>query len=180
MAELCRLIVGLILLTGGTLKARDVAGFQSAIQAYGIVRSRRWVVVWSFIVLAAEIIIGSAVVTRSLFPIAGIVALAMLGVFTSIIAISLIRGLSNLACGCMVLGQREMISWYICARNLALAFLLIPSVLGIPALPFVCVAGLMAGISMLGLRDRSRLITAERNGVVEFLKKDFVTPHHNK
>jgi hypothetical protein len=60
-------------------------------------------------------------------PLAVSAALGMLTVFTLVVAGALIAGKSQIKCGCMILGSKEVIGWYICLRNAGLACLLLPT-----------------------------------------------------
>ncbi|HWF00388.1 MAG TPA: MauE/DoxX family redox-associated membrane protein [Caulobacteraceae bacterium] len=133
-----RLLAALILLRSGLAKLRDPAGFEAALGAYRLLpdavvaplsRSLPWLELTLapclFVPLAAGV--GEAA------------SAALFVAFAVAMAVSLLRGLRDIDCGCG--GVRQPLSWRLVAQNLGIACGLVCAAI-IPA-PFV-----MAGLGV--------------------------------
>lgn len=134
-----RILVGLIFLTSGIAKMWNPRAFSQSLERYGLVRKDRLRVV-SVAITWFEALLG-AVLVMGLFQLqAALLCEALLGIFTASVAITLRRGKTNIACGCMLTGKQSRIGWHICFRNLALQLVLIPNIFRVSPYPWFLLA----------------------------------------
>lgn len=113
--------LGAIFLAGAADKFKDREVFVGVVQAYGLLPVPI-VVVFSFAVMTAEVIIGLVLWVPMAWPWAQFAGLALLAFVTSAVVINLLRGRTEISCGCG--GGNQQLSWWLVARNAALAVLL--------------------------------------------------------
>src|SRR5258708_10709426 len=128
LETICATAIGTLLIWTAVVKTRFFADFHASVQGYGFIEGRLWVKGVSVSIIAAEFSIGVALMTGRFLPWPAIAGLALLGGFTLAVAIALLTGKSAISCGCVGLGRNEPVGWFICARNLGLACLLVPRV----------------------------------------------------
>ena len=110
--------MGVIFLLGALAKLRDMTVFRYAADNYRLLPAALVApFAWAFAL--AELGAGLALVLAPAHPLALFPAAGVLAVATGAVAISLLRGLDRIECGCGGGGQR--ISWGLVARNAALA-----------------------------------------------------------
>ncbi|MGD9603296.1 MAG: MauE/DoxX family redox-associated membrane protein [Gammaproteobacteria bacterium] len=163
--------LGAIFLAGAADKLRDRHVFIGAVQAYGLLPVP-FVVVFSFGVMLAELAVGLALWMPPVWPHAQWAGLALLGVVTGAVIINLLRGHTELDCGCGGAGGDQPLSWGLVARNggLAAALVLAAATPGARELVWLDYAmvlvttaslfGLYAGANQL-LANRPRLARLE-------------------
>jgi|SRR5271166_6368956 len=128
MVNACRACVGLLLLSAGAFKVVGFDRFRLAVQAYRIGGGGAWSTIVAAIVVCCECIVGGALVV-GLFPrLCSSFALAMLTVFSIAAATVVMRGHTDVRCGCRFLGRDDRIDWHLGLRNMSLACFLLPSV----------------------------------------------------
>jgi hypothetical protein len=133
--------VGLLLVLSGIAKCLKVGEFLMSVRAYGFVLRKTNVRLVGITIVTLELACGVLLISGRLLPWSGVAALALLVGFSSLVAIALVRGKSDIKCGCMFLGRNRRIGWYICLRNGALTCLLIPDIFRLsPALMASCAA----------------------------------------
>ncbi|MBI2800892.1 MAG: DoxX family protein [Gammaproteobacteria bacterium] len=112
-----------IFLTGAAdkLKARDV--FVSVVQAYGLLPIPL-VVVFSFAIAVAELLIGAALLIPATWPFSQTAALGLLVIVSGAIVINLLRGRTELDCGCGGASADQPLSWGLVLRNVGLGALI--------------------------------------------------------
>ncbi len=112
-----------IFLTGAVdkLKARDV--FVSVVQAYGLLPIPL-VVVFSFVIMAAELLIGAALLVPATWPFSQTAALGLLTIMSGAIVINLLHGRTELDCGCGGASADQQLSWGLVLRNIGLGALI--------------------------------------------------------
>jgi len=101
-------------------KLRDLLAFELALDAYALlpaalVRPFAWTL---------PLLEGLAAVTLVFTParsVGGLLALALLGLVTGAIVINLLRGRTDVGCGCGGIEDEQTLSWALVARNALLA-----------------------------------------------------------
>jgi hypothetical protein len=116
-----RLLVGSLVALAGLAKLRDRAGFRSAVDRYdllpgSLVRPFAAALPW------VEVAVGAALAAGVATPLAAGVITALLVGFVVAVAVNLLRG-RDIDCGCAGAAGGTRISWWLVARNTALAVL---------------------------------------------------------
>jgi len=112
--------LGAIFLAGAAGKLRDRHVFVAVVQAYGLLPVPT-VVVFSFLVMLAELAVGIALWLPPAWPLAQWAGLGLLGVVTGAVIVNLLRGRTDLDCGCGGAGGDQRLSWGLVLRNALLA-----------------------------------------------------------
>lgn len=106
--------VSLILLTGAVVKWRDVANFESSVAGYRLLpEALVHPAAWGLLLL--ETVAGLALLVLQARPLSLVPALALMVLVTAAIAINLLRGRTDIDCGCG--GTHTNISWSLVVRN---------------------------------------------------------------
>jgi Methylamine utilisation protein MauE len=116
-------LLGAIFLAGAYDKLKDRDLFVGVVQAYGLLPVPL-VVVFSFFIALAELAIGLALWVPSCWPAAQLAGCALLAVVTVAVVINLLRGHTELSCGCGGASADQELSWSLVARNVVLTALL--------------------------------------------------------
>jgi uncharacterized membrane protein YphA (DoxX/SURF4 family) len=164
-----RILLALIFLQAGVQKLRHLEEFQGVVLNYRIVpraSARSFAVATPFLEmgLAAALMIGIS-------PLAELAAAALLSVFAAAMTVNVLRGRTEIDCGCFQSSLRQLISWWTVARNLVLtAVALLAAASPSISLPFVgllqaALAGLVgfALYGALNTLDAARIRTATLN-----------------
>ncbi len=112
-----------IFAASGALKFYDLEVFRGAVTNYRLIPE--WLATpfaWT-----APMIESAAALGLLLSPLrasAALVLIVLLGVFTGAIVINLVRGRTDIDCGCFGPALRQRLSWWLLARNGALCVLL--------------------------------------------------------
>lgn len=121
----------------------------------------------AFLVVAAEIVAAAGLVIAPFAPMAAILGIVLLFLFTGAIGINLARGETAIECGCFRAALRQPLSVWLLARNalcaLLLAFALFPpndimspmALFAGLAAGLCCLALIMAFTTMLSLREQA-------------------------
>lgn len=120
---------GWVLLLAAFGKVVNFGKFTNAIQDYRILPGRINSLA-AFLIVAAEATVGLAVVFGQLLPFSAYSAALVLTLFSSAMAFNLMKGRTDLACGCLSGSARMKISWRAVARNSFLSALALMSVSG--------------------------------------------------
>jgi hypothetical protein len=124
-AAICAWIVGLLLLAAGAGKILTIGEFRKLLAAYDVLPSRV-VAMCSLVIPSSEMLVAVALLSGRHRSVTGCAAAGLFLVFAGGITANLVRGRRDLPCGCF--GRRsEAISWYLVARNLALAAIALTS-----------------------------------------------------
>jgi uncharacterized membrane protein len=116
-------VLGAIFLAGAADKFKDRQVFVGVVQAYGLLPVPL-VVVFSFGVALAELLIGLALWVPITWPWAQCAGIALLLVVTGAVMINLARGNTELSCGCGGASADQQLSWGLVGRNAVLAAVL--------------------------------------------------------
>ena len=114
-----RLLLGVIFLSSFIGKAGQPRRFATTLAAFNLIPSAS-VQPIAFILIGTEAVIGSLLLvgwqTRAIAVFTGI----MLILFTAVIALSLMRGYTNLECGCFGAKHTQKVNYQLVGRNVAL------------------------------------------------------------
>lgn len=120
-------MLGAIFLAGAADKFKDRQVFVGVVQAYGLLPVPV-VVVFSFFVALAELGIGLTLWVPAAWPWAQFAGVMLLIMVTGAVVINLLRGHTELSCGCGGASADQPLSWSLVARNgLLVALLLVAS-----------------------------------------------------
>lgn len=114
--------MGIILITGALGKLRDLELFRYAVENYGLLGSAASTLV-ARILPAVELLAGIALIFETTRLPGVLLGLGVMALVTGAVAISLLRGMGRIECGCGTGGQR--ISWGLVVRNLFLCAALV-------------------------------------------------------
>ena len=109
--------LAMLLLVGAWQKLRDQMAFRTALEAYDIVPATSLSGVLAWLLPAGEALAAITLVidrTRSVGVMLGAV---LLTVVTAAVVINLLRGRSDLGCGCGGIEDEQTLSWALVARN---------------------------------------------------------------
>lgn len=128
LAHVAACLIALVFLAGAVDKLRQRELFAGIVQAYGLLPVPL-VAVFSVVIALAELGIGLALWVPALRPGAPLAGLALLAVVTAAVAINLLRGRTDLDCGCGGASGDQTLSWALVARNVVLAGILAVAVM---------------------------------------------------
>lgn len=115
--------LAMLLLIGAWQKLRDMAGFGAALAAYELLpASLLGVVAWTL--PAIEALAGLTLVIDYTRPLGVVLASGLLVIVTSAVVVNLLRGRTNLNCGCGGIEDEQTLSWSLVARNAVLLALI--------------------------------------------------------
>lgn len=117
-------VLSVIFLTGAWQKLRDPALFQANVENYRLLPD---VLAWPAAILLPlwELVAGVLVLFDSTRMVGAVLAVGLLSVVTTAVAINLLRGRTEIDCGCGSLGGHvgdQTLNWGLPARNLVMAF----------------------------------------------------------
>lgn len=121
--------LGAIFLAGAVDKLNSRELFASVVEAYGLLPVPI-VAVFALTVGMAEGLVGCALFVPRLWPLAQHAAFALLALVSVAVVINLVRGRTEISCGCGGSSADQELSWALVLRNVVLA-----GVLVIPLLP---------------------------------------------
>lgn len=113
-----RIIVGILLLVSGAGKLANRAEFVSIVGGYRLL-PKPVLPIFGFVLPLAEIVTGMMMLLGLFSPLPAYAACGLFLVFIFAIAVNLLRGSTETACGCFA-GRLEKISWALVMRNLSL------------------------------------------------------------
>src|SRR6266446_4111531 len=114
-----RVILGLILLTASVTKLGDFRKCTEIVSAYELLPERT-VTTTSFFILLTECFVGGCLFIGLLLPWAAFAAAGIFITFTGAVAINLLLGRNEIACGCFGSSSEQRLTWFIVIRNLVL------------------------------------------------------------
>jgi uncharacterized membrane protein YphA (DoxX/SURF4 family) len=114
-----RLLLGSLFMLAGVAKLRDRTGFQRAVDRYQLLPASL-VGPFAAVLPWTEVAVGAALVVGVAIPLAAGVATVLLVGFAVAVAVNLGRG-QDIDCGCAGAAGGTRISWWLVARNTALA-----------------------------------------------------------
>ncbi|MEU6259550.1 MauE/DoxX family redox-associated membrane protein [Streptomyces sp. NPDC047043] len=173
-------LLGLVLIVAALPKLRTAAAFGKTVEAYGLLPGRLAHAVGRTLPWA-ELVTGATLLTGPLWRTAATAAALMFVAFTAGLTVNLMRGRTDLSCGCFAFGAvdgaAERIGWFHAARAAALAGLATTvAVLGVPAtdtedrlVQLVVAAGLV-GVGVLAAEVRT-VLTGPSDGMDSVLSR---------
>jgi uncharacterized membrane protein YphA (DoxX/SURF4 family) len=105
-------VLGVVFLASGVAKLADVPSWTAQASGFGVPRAVGVAVPW------VELVVGATVAARAVEPVPAVAALALLLVFTSVIAWNLRSG-RRPPCACFGSWSNAPMSWRHVARNAA-------------------------------------------------------------
>lgn len=134
LQQVAAAILALVLLTGAGYKLRDLSAFEIDVDNYALlpgalVRPVAW------LLPGLEVLAGLMLVSDAVRAPGALLALALLAVVTAAVAINLVRGRTDVGCGCGGLEDEQPLSWALVARNALLALLALAALAGAAARP---------------------------------------------
>lgn len=117
-----RCVVGGLLLLAALLKLRDMEAFRTAVADYAIL-PQRLVRPVSASIAPLEASVGLLLLLGVAARAAALGAVALLSLFAAAILTNLLRGRSDIGCGCMGAGSDPHLTWFLVLRNLLLVAL---------------------------------------------------------
>lgn len=116
----CRILIGLVLMSSGFTKTDNWDHHINTIRGYRLL-PESLLKPAGFALAVSEVLLGSAMVLGVGLRAAGLATSVIMVLYGLAISVNLLRGNRNIECGCGgVLGAHK-ISWWLSARNLALA-----------------------------------------------------------
>lgn len=117
-------VLSVIFLTGAWQKLRDLALFQANIDNYRLLPDG---LAWPAAILLPlwELAAGALLLFDATRMVGAVLAIGLLAIVTTAVAINLLRGRTEIDCGCGNLGGHvgdQTLSWGLVARNALLAF----------------------------------------------------------
>ncbi|MDR2239069.1 MAG: hypothetical protein LBE33_01330 [Zoogloeaceae bacterium] len=113
-------LLAIVFLGGAWQKLRDVDGFVMAIEQYRLLPVT-WAAAVAWSLLTAEIAAGLLLLPLATRPVGAGLTLLLLFVFTTAVAINLLRGRRDIDCGCGGPEGGQHLSWGLVLRNVVLA-----------------------------------------------------------
>lgn len=161
--------LAMLLLVGAWQKLRDQLAFRTALEAYDIVPANSLSAVAAWLLPCGEAVAAIALVIDRTRPLGVALGALLLTVVTAAVIVNLLRGRTDLGCGCGGIEDEQTLSWALVARNAVLLALLAlvglePSTRELVALDYLTIAagacalyGLYAMVNQL-LANRPRLL----------------------
>jgi uncharacterized membrane protein YphA (DoxX/SURF4 family) len=113
-------LVALVLLAAGTAKLANWREFIEVVRNYQLLPARASTLM-GYLLPITELIIGITLVFGLFTSLSLLIALSLFLMFGSAVAINLIRGRSDISCGCFGPGQGHKLTWNLVTRNAMLA-----------------------------------------------------------
>jgi hypothetical protein len=101
-------------------KLRDLLAFELALDAYALLPSTL-VRPFAWILPLLEVMAAVTLLLTPTRAAGGVLALALLGLVTGAVTINLLRGRTDVGCGCGGIEDEQTLSWALVARNALLA-----------------------------------------------------------
>jgi uncharacterized membrane protein YphA (DoxX/SURF4 family) len=135
-AQIARFAVAAVLISAGVSKLWDRRNFSEVVQRFEILpRAAAGVFASSLPVteiVAASCLLASMLVQVSVFAWSGLLAMALFAIFAVAVSVNLVRGRTNISCGCF--GKRKQsLSWGLALRALCylvMSAMTLPSIFG--------------------------------------------------
>ncbi len=143
--------LAMLLLVGAWQKLRDQVAFRTALEAYDIVPATSMSGVFAWALPVGEIVAGVALVIDRTRGAGVMLGALLLTVVTAAVVINLVRGRTDLGCGCGGIEDEQSLSWALVARNGVLLALLAmvslePAVRELRALDYLTIAAGACGL----------------------------------
>jgi uncharacterized membrane protein YphA (DoxX/SURF4 family) len=120
LIEICMASIAIIFLLGAWQKLRDVMAFEIALEAYELVPPQLTkVLAWSLPLL--EICAAICLAISATRELGAALALVLLTIVTGAVAINLLRGHTDIGCGCGGLEDEQTLSWALVGRNVIIS-----------------------------------------------------------
>jgi hypothetical protein len=120
LATFARTLTAIVLIVAGISKLADRERFARIVENYQML-PRQLVRAVATLLPLVEIVVAAMLVTRIGSTSGGFVATTLFLVFAGAMAVNLLRGRSNIACGCFGANVSSPLRWRYVARNVALA-----------------------------------------------------------
>lgn len=114
-----RLFLGIIFLVSFVSKANDTRGFIAILAAFKLIPNA-WVQPFAFTLISLESIIAALLLTGWQSRVAAALCGFLLVIFTVALSLSLLRGRSDLECGCFGAKRAQKINLNLISRNIGL------------------------------------------------------------
>jgi uncharacterized membrane protein len=150
----------LLLATAAVHKLATPSRFRATLTEYRIVPPPLAGVA-SVLVVGTEVALAGALLVPAVRGAALAGAAALLTVYGAVIAVNLLRGRTNLDCGCLA-GDRRVISWWLVARNATLAALATTALAPVDARPLAWVDA----VTVLGALATAALVWTAVDGLL--------------
>ncbi len=109
--------LAMLLLVGAWQKLRDQMAFRTALEAYDIVPANSLSALFAWLLPCAEALAAVALVIDGTRTYGVMLAALLLCVVTAAVIINLLRGRTDLGCGCGGIEDEQTLSWALVARN---------------------------------------------------------------
>ncbi|MBK8961321.1 MAG: methylamine utilization protein MauE [Proteobacteria bacterium] len=116
--------LAMLLLIGAWQKLRDQLAFRTALEAYDIVPANSLSALAAWLLPCAEVLAAVALVVDRTRGYGVALAALLLCVVTAAVIVNLLRGRTDLGCGCGGIEDEQTLSWALVARNGVLLLLL--------------------------------------------------------
>jgi hypothetical protein len=138
--------LAILLLVGAWQKLRDQVAFRTALEAYDIVPATSLSAVFAWALPGGEALAAVALVIDQTRIFGVALGAVLLAVVTAAVVINLLRGRTDLGCGCGGIEDEQKLSWALVVRNGVLLALLAlvglePAAREFTALDYVTIAG---------------------------------------
>lgn len=122
VVALLHILIGLLFLTSGIAKALDLTRFTASVAEYKLIPSNMSAPI-AYALVSLELTTGVLLLVGLFTTIATLIAIMLLAVFSTAVAMNLLRGRTQIDCGCLGGLSEQYLSWSIVARNVAVALL---------------------------------------------------------
>ncbi len=112
----CQLTLALTFGLAAWSKARALTEFSGVVRNYRLLPEAAVVPV-AYAVPVLEAATALALLLGPARPVAGVLALGLLAVFTVAIVVNILRGRTHIDCGCFRTALKQRLSWWLVARN---------------------------------------------------------------
>lgn len=165
------LVLGAIFIASAAMKFADLNEFRGALESYRIAPAF-FEPILTFAIPLLELFAAIGLMFADWRADSAIALLILLAIFSGAIAINLLRGRVYIDCGCFGPALRQKISWWLVARNAALAALAVIAALPAPprdfgTLDFVTIVLGAAALAILYAAANYLLANAPRLAALE-------------
>jgi hypothetical protein len=151
----------LLLAAAALHKLADPARFRATLGEYRVLPAPA-VGVASALVVGTELVLAVALLVPATRTVGLLAGAALLAVYAAAIAVNLLRGRTDLDCGCLASGGGRAISWWLVGRNVALAALATASVAPAAARPL----GWIDAVTFVGALTTTALSWVAMDGLL--------------
>jgi hypothetical protein len=137
---LLRAALAVLFAAAAAHKLLDMPTFRASLAAYGLVPSA-FVPILSTLLVAGEVIVAMALLPPDSSSAAPFAAAALLLIYTSAILVNLLRGRTDIDCGCAGPTRRQSLGVGLVVRNLVLLSATLVSALPVSPRPLVWIDG---------------------------------------